>query len=113
MIREIRTEEICLLNDFLYDAIFIPEGEIPPDKSIINKPGLRLYVENFGSSDNDKCLVAECNGKIVGAVWCRIMNDYGHVDDGTPSLALSVKKEYRHQGIGTKFFLRMTANILC
>lgn len=40
MIRRIRPEELCLLSDFLYDAIFIPEGEIPPDKSIINKPEL-------------------------------------------------------------------------
>ena len=30
---------------------------------------------------------------IVGAVWIRIMNDYGHIDDQTPSLAISVKKD--------------------
>ena len=37
----------------------------------------------------------------VGAVWTRIMNDYGHVEDGVPSLAISVRKEYRGGGIGT------------
>ena len=30
--------------------------------------------------------VAETNDKVVGAVWVRIMDDYGHVDDDTPSL---------------------------
>ncbi len=30
------------------------------------------------------------------------MNDYGHIDDATPSLAISLYKEYRHMGIGTK-----------
>jgi len=39
--------------------------------------------------------VAEVDGKIVGAVWVRIMNDYGHIDNETPSLAISLYKEYR------------------
>ena len=46
-------------------------------------------------------LAAEADGKIIGAVWGRIMNDYGHIDDETPSLAISLYKEYRGQGIGT------------
>ena len=29
------------------------------------------------------------------------MNDYGHIDDETPSLAISLYKEYRGKGIGT------------
>ena len=29
------------------------------------------------------------------------MNDYGHIDDETPSLAISLYKEYRGHGIGT------------
>lgn len=45
--------------------------------------------------------MAEVGGKIVGAVWVRIMNDYGHIDDETPSLAISLYKEYRGFGIGT------------
>ncbi len=40
--------------------------------------------------------------KIVGAVWTRIINDYGHVDDETPSLSISVLKDYRNLGLGTK-----------
>ena len=29
------------------------------------------------------------------------MNDYGHIDDETPSIAISLYKEYRGHGIGT------------
>lgn len=29
------------------------------------------------------------------------MNDYGHIDDNTPSLSISLYKEYRNKGIGT------------
>ena len=42
------------------------------------------------------------DGKVVGAVWTRIINDYGHVDDTTPSLSISLLKEYRNLGIGTE-----------
>ena len=43
----------------------------------------------------------ETKAKIVGAVWVRIMNDYGHIDDKTPSFAISLYEEYRNLGIGT------------
>lgn len=35
------------------------------------------------------------------------MNDYGHVDDETPSLAISLYKEHRHLGIGTALMRAM------
>lgn len=100
-IREILEHEYPLLNDFLYEAIYIPEGVEPPPKTIVTSPELQVYVDRFGDSKDDRGLVAEDGGKIVGAVWVRIMNDYGHIDDETPSLAISLYKEYRGFGIGT------------
>ncbi len=35
------------------------------------------------------------------------MDDYGHVDDETPSFAISLYKEYRSRGIGTQLMKRM------
>ena len=35
------------------------------------------------------------------------MDDYGHVDDDTPSFAISLLKEYRNQGIGTRLMMEM------
>lgn len=66
-----------------------------------------MYVEEFGRRRGDICFVSETDGKITGAVWVRIMNDYGHVDDETPSFAISLLKEYRGQGIGTELMKRM------
>ena len=99
-IREIRKNEYSILFDFLYEAIFIPEGMDKPPKSIIEQPELQIYIEDFGKKD-DWCLVAEIKEKIVGAVWVRIMDDYGHIDDETPSFAISLYEEYRNMGIGT------------
>ncbi len=100
-IREIQKQEYPLLDNFLYEAFFVPKGIEPPPKTIITSPELQVYVERFGESKDDLGLAAEVDGKIVGAVWVRIMNDYGHIDDETPSLAISLYKEYRGFGIGT------------
>jgi len=107
VIRRIRENEKDLLKDFTYEAIFVPEGEEPPERSILEKPELAVYYEDFGSGAADCCLVAELSGRVEGAVWTRIMNDYGHVDDGTPSLAISLHKEYRGKGIGTALMKEM------
>lgn len=107
LIRRIQTEEMPVLDDFLYEAIFIPQGVVPPPRSIIEQEDLQVYVRGFGESPHDHCLVAECDGKIVGAVWVRLMDDYGHIDNQTPSLAISLYPDYRGQGIGTQLLRQM------
>lgn len=110
-IREMTAQEYPLLDDFLYEAIFVPEGVEPPSKSIITAPELQIYVKDFGTSKDDFSLVAEVENKIIGAVWVRIMNDYGHIDDKTPSLAISLYKKYRGQGIGSSL-IKETLSLL-
>ena len=112
-IRTILEGEDSLLNDFLYEAIFVPPGTPLPPKSIINQPELQVYVTGFGTKKDDIGLVAEIDNKPVGAVWVRIMNDYGHIDNDTPSFAISLYKDYRGLGIGTvlmKEMLRILKN---
>ncbi len=107
IIREITKNEYKLLEDFLYEAIFIPKGAEKPEKEIIRNEELQVYVKDFGTDRNDNCLVAEYDNKIVGACWTRIMNDYGHIDNDTPSFAISLYEEYRGKGIGTKLMKAM------
>ena len=107
IIREMSESEYPLLDDFLYEAIFVPQGVETPPRSIINDPQLQIYVLDFGSWEHDRAMLAEADGKVVGAVWVRIMEDYGHVDDRTPSLAISLYKEYRGYGIGTAMMREM------
>ena len=107
IIREMSESEYAVLDDFLYEAIFIPEGVSSPSREIIYQPELQVYVDGFGTKDGDYAFVADLNGKIVGAVWTRIMNDYGHIDNDTPSFAVSLYKEYRNKGIGTALMKTM------
>ena len=67
-IREIRKDEVELLKDFLYEAIFIPEGAAVPPEVIVDSPELQVYYVGFGTSKHDRALVAEAEGRVVGAV---------------------------------------------
>lgn len=106
-IRTLLEGEDSLLQDFLYNAIFVPEGAPAPPKSIINQPELQVYIADFGKKKDDIGLVAEVDKRVVGAVWVRIMNDYGHIDNDTPSFAISLYKDYRGFGIGTNLMKEM------
>ena len=106
-IRPLTTTETPLLKDFLYEAIFIPEGVQAPPRSIIDDESLQVYIRDFGTKPDDRCLIAETDGRVVGAIWSRIMDDYGHIDNDTPSIAISLYKEYRNQGIGTQLLRQM------
>lgn len=106
-IRTISEGEDSLLKDFLYEAVFVPEGAPALPKSIINQPELQVYIADFGKKKDDIGLVAEVDRKAVGAVWVRIMNDYGHIDNDTPSFAISLYKDYRGFGIGTVLMKEM------
>ena len=92
ILRKLRDGETDLLKDFLYEAIFIPEGVEPPAREIIEQPELKLYYEDFGAGRADHCIIAEDDDRVIGAVWTRIMNDYGHVNDDTPPFAISLYK---------------------
>ena len=105
--RPLQPSETELLKTFIYEAIFIPEGVEPPPFDIIFRHEIAIYYEGFWEGNADFCIVAEADGKVVGAAWTRIMNDYGHVDDQTPSFAISLLKDFRNQGIGTELMRRM------
>ncbi|MBQ8188380.1 MAG: GNAT family N-acetyltransferase [Lachnospiraceae bacterium] len=110
-IRHMENSEYPLLDYFLYEAIFIPEGVKLPEREIIKLPELQVYVQDFGKQESDICFVAEVENKVVGAVWVRIMNDYGHVEDGVPSFAISLYKESRGMGIGTALMRQMLTEL--
>ncbi|MBQ9358384.1 MAG: GNAT family N-acetyltransferase [Abditibacteriota bacterium] len=93
--------ETGLLRELTRQAIFLPPGCAPPPESIVDREELRVYWSGFGSRETDLCTAAEAGGRIAGACWTRIMEDYGHLDDETPSLAIALFPEYRGMGIGT------------
>ena len=106
IIREITPNEYPILETFLYEAIHIPPGKSPVPWEMIYLPEIFVYIKDFGKKD-DMCLVAEHDSVIVGAAWTRIIPAYGHIDDQTPELAISILPEYRGQGVGAELLSRL------
>lgn len=48
-IRELKQDEVNILNTFLYEVIFISDGVDAPPYEVINKPELQVYVAEFSA----------------------------------------------------------------
>ena len=105
-IRPIQSDEYPILEDFLYHAIFVPKGEKLPPREVIFEPKIFIYIKDFGG-ENDCGVVAELEGKIVGAAWTRIIPAYGNIDKKTPELAISVLPKWRGHGIGSQMMKKL------
>jgi ribosomal protein S18 acetylase RimI-like enzyme len=106
-IRPIRSDEFHALEEFLYHAIYLPPGAESVPKETIYKPEIFIYAKDFGSQKGDHGVVAVLNDEIIGAAWTRIIPAYGHINNDTPELAISVLPNYRARGIGTKLMLSL------
>jgi len=113
VIREIKEEEYPVLEDMLYEAIYQEENAEPVSRDIIKEPDIDIFINNFGSECDDHCLVAVSGDKIIGAVWVRILDGeikgFGNIDSETPEFAISLFKEYRNKGLGTRLMKEMIA----
>ena len=90
-IRPIRPTELPQLEEFLYQAVFVPEGEERPGREIVHLPELEVYYRDFGRREGDFCLVVENapefpdnEARLLGAVWIRVFDKaargFGFVD---------------------------------
>lgn len=111
MIRKMSEEEYPLLRDFLYDAIFQRDENNLLPRNVIDNPELRIYIEDFGKKEQDFCLCAELGKDVIGAVWVRDIPAYGHIADGVPEFAISVKKAHRGTGVGTRLMQEMIKHL--
>ena len=105
-IRKIEPEEISFLQEMLYEAIFVEEGQEKLPQSIIKEPSLWSYIDQFGKQHCDLCFVAEKEEKLIGAVWGRLFpqeqKGYGYINDEIPELSIAIKEEERGKQWGTK-----------
>ncbi len=114
--RQISEVDHFFLREMLYEALFVPEGEKPFPKYILDLPEISKYIEGWGSRDFG--IIAQDGAELIGAVWGRFFmsadKGYGYVDDRIPELTMAVKNRYRNMGIGgemmNKFFLLAKKN---
>jgi len=114
LIRKINEHEHKILREIFYHAIFMPDDADPLPFSIVDHPDLVKYHENWGRK-GDIALVAELEGKVVGASWCRLWKGlekgYGFITDDIPELSMAVIPEYRSRGIGTALLRKLFGEV--
>lgn len=113
-IRSAEQSDEPFLWEMLYLAIFVPPDGTPLPRSVLQEPAIARYVLNWGTWPGDRGLIAEIDGKPVGAAWLRQFPEwdpgYGYVDAATPELSISVVAEHRGKGIGSALLERLLKN---
>ena len=93
VIRPLRAEETPLLADFFFTRRSgkpDPVRRVP--REVLRAPELRIYVEGFGSRETDCGLVAEADGRVVGAAWSRCLQGFGWTGEAIPELAVALTR---------------------
>jgi GNAT superfamily N-acetyltransferase len=91
----------------LYHAIFVPEGQPPPPRTVLKDPDLARYVAGWGrEADDGVVAILTDTHEPVGAAWFRCFPSdfpgFGFIDSGTPELAIAVLPDHRGFGLGTR-----------
>ncbi|NOX32018.1 MAG: histone acetyltransferase, partial [Actinobacteria bacterium] len=47
------------LREMLHDALFVPPGHEPLQRSVVNQPDIAHYADGFGTRPGDVGLIAE------------------------------------------------------
>jgi GNAT superfamily N-acetyltransferase len=103
-IRELASEDHPFLREMLYAALaWQPNPALPSFEAIIDHPQLAIFHAGWGR-EGDAGLVAEEDGRRIGAVWWRFFTEAEHgegfVDEDTPELAIAVVDGFRGRGVG-------------
>lgn len=101
-IRNLEKWDIPFLWDMVYASAFVPEGQKPFPREILNDPSVSKYVDGWGKQNGDIGLIAEIENQPIGAIWLRLFDDAHRSFGGgeTPELGMAVLKEFRGRGIG-------------
>ena len=106
----------AFLREMLYLAIWVPPGQPPLPRTVLDEPPIARYVEAWGSHPGDRGLVAIRNGKAIGAAWLRrfpgASPGYGFIDESTPELSIAVLPEYQGRGIGSRLLTELLGDAL-
>lgn len=96
------------LWEMLYQAIYVPEGQPLPDRSVLAEPDLTCYVANWGQRPGDLGFAGldPQTRQPVGAVWLRLFSasepGYGFIAEEIPELSIAILLGWRGQGLGTQ-----------
>lgn len=103
-LRELADDDLPFLREMLLAALAWRRGvELPPRELVLAHPQVVVFHDGWGR-EGDAGVVAEEDGRPVGAAWWRFFTEdehgEGYVDADTPELAIAVVDGFRGRGIG-------------
>ena len=108
-IREVEASDQPILWDVLYEALWDPPTGPRRPRTVLSKPLIAAYVENWGSRETDLGFLAIArDGSIAGGVLSRLLvpplQGGAFYDEQTPQVGIAVFPAFQNQGIGTSLF---------
>lgn len=111
-IRSLAQTDEPFLWEMLYHALYVPAGQEPFPKEIMQQPELAKYVAEWGRAADEGYMAIEAvTQAAVGAVWMRLFSEenqgYGYVAADIPELSIAVLPEHRQQGLGSQLLAHL------
>ena len=105
-IRELTRADVPFLREMLLAALFWrPKRRRYPLRPLLLLPQLAIFHRGWGRP-GDTGLIAEEDGRPIGAVWYRFFTTEAHgegwIEPETPELAVAVVADRRGEGIGRR-----------
>jgi ribosomal protein S18 acetylase RimI-like enzyme len=112
-VRPATSADESFLREMVFAALFVPDGQPPFAREVLDQPDISHYYRGFGHRPGDVGLVAlRPSGEPVGAAWVRQLTGddpgYGFVDDETPELTIAVGPAHRGRGLGTRLLAELS-----
>ena len=107
VLREGIQSDIPFLEEMLYEAVFWRNiSNRPSFGDALLLPEVSKALADWGTRKGDTAVIAEADSAPVGAAWYRYWtkndNVRGYIDENIPVLAIGVRSDCRHQGVGKR-----------
>lgn len=104
----------AILWEILYEALWDPPSGPRRPRSVMERPMIAAYVQNWGMQTSDLGFLATVpDGSVAGGILSRLMlpplQGGAFYDAETPQLGIAVFPPFRKQGVGTSLFVRFLA----
>ncbi|WP_172196589.1 GNAT family N-acetyltransferase [Saccharibacillus qingshengii] len=104
-IRPAEARDVPFLWEMLFESLYAGEGREPFDRSILEEPSMRKYVEGWGRQGDFGVIAETPDGTPLGSATARFFgaadHGYGYVAPDVPELGMALLPGSRGRGIGT------------
>jgi ribosomal protein S18 acetylase RimI-like enzyme len=109
-LRQATADDELFLWTMLFEAANMTQDGASSPEPAKADPYLAQYVVDWGR-EGDLGVIAELQGKSVGAAWIRLLTDTAHsyprAEPGAPELAIAVRPDQAGRGVGGAMLARL------